>query len=107
MSDATVVFYVILYLIAGMSFISSVWVYQGMRRLTEGSVKNLFKHLFMISVWGFLYVSWNFSVLTGIITVSKFFSLELPTAIFITQLFIIISSTAMCAKDIGERYGFK
>ena len=107
MSDVTAVFYVILYLIAGMSFISSLWIYQGMKKLTEGSVKKLFKHLFMISLWGFLYVFWNFSLMTGILKFPEFLSPEIPTALFITQLFIIICSAAMCAKDIGERYGFK
>lgn len=107
MGDVTVAFYVVLYLITGMSFISSVWVYQGMKKLTEGSVKKLFKHLFMISLWGFLYVSWNFSLITGILRFPGFLSPEIPIALFIVQLFMIICSAAMCAKDIGERYGFK
>ncbi len=107
MSYTSSVFYIILYLIAGMSFISSVWIYQGMKRLTSGDLKNLFKHLFMISLWGFLYVSWNFSLLTGILRFPGFLSPEIPIALFIVQLFMIICSAAMCAKDIGGRYGFK
>ena len=90
------IFHLILYLTVAMCFISSVWIYQSSRKLTPGLIRDLFKYLLWIGIWGFLYTAWIFCLGTGLIHMADPSLLIQSTAIAIAALFMIISRAAIC-----------
>lgn len=90
-----------------MCFISAVWIYQSMKKLTKGMLWNLLKYLLAITLWGLIFSMWVFCVGVGWITPPNNSTTMMVVGSFIAVLFMIISRTAMYAKKMGEIYGFR
>ncbi len=95
-----------IYLIAGMGFLSLIWIYQGLKNLTEGLLKSLFLNVFAIAGYAFAYTVWTFCAATGIIKIDiqMYWVLD---SVFIVIFFILITRMAVYARKIGVMYGFK
>jgi hypothetical protein len=100
------VFYVIIYLIASMGFLSLIWIRQGMKNLTDGLIRTFFIHIFTIAGYAFAYALWAFCVNVGIIKMDIYLY-RILDSVFIAILFVIITRMAVYAKKIGIAYGFK
>ena len=74
---------VVIYLILGMSFISMVWIFQGMKRLTPGFLRDLFKDLLIIVFFCLIYAALNFFLAVGIIRIAE------PLGTIINNIFIV------------------
>ena len=100
------IFYITIYLIASMGFLSLIWIHQGIKNLSEGLVRDLFMYIFAIAGYAFAYAVWAFCVSVGIIKIDIYLYRVLDGA-FIGVFFVIITRMAMYAKRIGIAYGFK
>ena len=94
------------YLVLGMGLISIIWIFKGMKKLTTGLIKGLFKYLLAIASLCLIYAAFNFCLVVGVIEINDPLS-GLIHDVFIVVLFIIITRMALHAKFMGETYGFK
>ncbi|ODS37604.1 hypothetical protein BEH94_10290 [Candidatus Altiarchaeales archaeon WOR_SM1_SCG] len=100
------IYYIVIYIIAGMGLLSLIWIYQGIKNLTEGLIRTLFMHVFAIAGYAFSYAVWTFCVSVGIIELDVELY-RILNGVFIAIFFMIITRTAVYAKRIGIAYGFK
>lgn len=101
------IFYILLYLTIGMCFISVVWIYQSMRKLTRSMLRELIRYLLGIALWGLLFSIWVFSIGVGWIELPNQSFTMMTIGSFIAGLFLILSGISMYAKKMGEVYGFR
>jgi len=101
------IFHILLYLTIGMCFLSTVWIYQSMRKLTKGMLRKLLRYLLVITLWGLLFSIWVFSIGVGWISLPNESFTMMTIGSFIAGLFLIVSGIAIYTKKLGEIYGFK
>lgn len=99
------VFIFVFYLILAMGFISLVWLRKGFVSITDKVIRKLFIYLLLLTLVCFVYAGWKFIWMqnTGV----DAWVVTFVDAISITILFALISGAALCAKQIGQLYGFK
>jgi len=100
------IFHILLYITIGMCFLSTIWIYQSMKKMSKSMLRNLFRYLLIITLWGFLFSVWVFSIGTGWISLPNESFTMMTIGSFIAGLFLIISRIAMYTKKLGEIYGF-
>lgn len=101
------IFYLLLYLTVGMCFLSSVWVYQSIKKLTKGLLRNFLRYILLITIWGLIFSTWIFCLSVDLITVPDESFILLSVGVYVAILFLIVSRMAICAKKLGETYGFR
>ena len=99
------IFIFVFYLILAMGFISLVWLRKGLIGITDKVIRRLFIYLLLLTLVCFMYAGWKFVWVQNIYT--NLWITAFVDAIIITTLFALISGAALCAKQIGELYGFK
>ncbi len=100
--------YLTLFLVAGMCFISYIWIREGIKRLSVGLIEDLFKTFLWIIRWSFLYAVWLFLLEVESVNIPLDDSVKpLINTIFLAILLMIVSYTAVKARHIGRIYGFK
>ncbi|MBN2518315.1 MAG: hypothetical protein JXB14_05700 [Candidatus Altiarchaeota archaeon] len=88
-----------------MGFISVVWLRKGLRSISDNLIRRMFTYLVLLTFVCFIYATWKFILLQNMS--SEALIITFTDAIIITSLFALISGAALCAKQIGELYGFK